>query len=52
MVAVWVVQMTGDAVIHMIVVRHRLMAAAGSVHMARLMPTTAMVGGAAVGMLA
>ena len=51
-VAVWVVQTTGDAVIHMIAVRHRLMAAARSVHMARVMPTTTMVGGAAVGMLA
>jgi hypothetical protein len=52
MVAVWVVQMTSDAVIYVVAVRHRLMAATGSVHMARLMPTAAMVGGAAVGMLA
>jgi hypothetical protein len=51
-VAMRVVEMTGDAIIHVVAVRHRLMATAGSVHMTRLMPTTAMVGGAAVGMLA
>jgi hypothetical protein len=51
-VAMRVVEMTGDAIIHVVAVRHRLMATAGSVHMTRLMPTTAMVGGAALGVLA
>jgi hypothetical protein len=46
-VAVLVVKVAGDAIIHMVAVRHCLMAAARPVHMARLMPTAAMVGGAA-----
>ena len=51
-VAVRVVKMAGNAIIHVVAMRHHLMAAAGAVHMARLMPTAAVVGGAAVGILA
>ena len=50
--AVRMVKMAGDAIIHVVAVRHRLVAAAEAVHMARLVPTAAMVGGAAVGVLA
>lgn len=52
MVAVRVVKMVGDAIIHMVAVRHRLMAAAGAVHMATRMPTAAVVRGAAVRVVA
>ena len=51
-VAVGVVEVAGHQVIDVIAVRHRLVAAAGAVHMARLMPSAAMVGGAAVGVVA
>jgi hypothetical protein len=51
-VAVRVVKMAGDAIIHVVAVRHRVMAAAGAVHMARLMPAAAVIGGAPVGVLA
>jgi len=51
-VAVWVVKMAGNAIIYMVAVRHRLVAAAGAVYMARLMTTAAMIGGAAVAVLA
>jgi hypothetical protein len=51
-VAVRMVKMAGDAIIHMVAVRHRLVAAAGAVHMTRLMPTATMVGSAAVRVLA
>jgi len=33
-VAVWVMKMAANAIVHVIAVRHRLMAAAGAVHMA------------------
>jgi hypothetical protein len=51
-VAVRVVEMTGDPVVHMIAVRHRFMATSGPVDVARLVPAAAMVGGTAVGVLA
>ena len=51
MIAVRAVKMTGDVIIHVVAVRHRLVAAAGAVHMARVMPTAAVVG-CAVGVLA
>jgi hypothetical protein len=51
-IAVRAVKMTGDVIIHVVAVRHRLVAAAGAVHMARVMPTAAVVGCAAVGVLA
>jgi hypothetical protein len=51
-VAVRVVQMAGDAIIHMIAVRHRLVTTAGPVRMPRLMPAATMVRGAALGVLA
>jgi hypothetical protein len=51
-VAVRVVKVAGDAIIHVVAVRHRLMAATGTVHMARLVPTATMVGSAAVGVRA
>ena len=51
-VAVRVVKMARDAIIHMVAVRHRLVAAARTVHMARIMPTATMVGSAAIGVLA
>ena len=51
-VAVWVVKMAGDAIIYVVAVRHRVVATAGAVYMAALMPAAAVVGGAAVGILA
>ena len=51
-VAVRMVKMASDAIIHVVAVRHRLVAAAGAVHMDRVMPAAAMVGSAAVGILA
>jgi hypothetical protein len=51
-VAVRVVKVAGDAIIHVVAVRHRLMAATGTVHMARLVPTATMVGSAAIGVRA
>jgi len=52
MVAVRVVKMVGDAIVDVVIMRHRLMAAARTVHMARLMSTATMVGSAAFGVLA
>jgi len=51
-VAVRVMQVVGDAVIEVIAVRHRLVAAAGAVDVARLMAAATMVGHAHVGVLA
>jgi hypothetical protein len=51
-VAMLLVKMAGNAIIHVAAMRYRLVAAAGSVHMARLMPTATVVGGAAVGVRA
>ena len=51
-IAVRVMQMALDPVIHVIAVRYRLVAAARPVHMARLVAGAAMVGGAAVGIVA
>jgi hypothetical protein len=48
-VAMRVVKVAGDAIIRVAAVRHRFVAAAGAVHMARVMPTATMVGSAAVG---
>lgn len=50
--AVRVVQVAVDAVVDMVAMRHRLMAAAGAVHMACRVPGAAVAGGAAVGVLA
>jgi hypothetical protein len=47
--AVRVVKMAGDQIIHVAAVRHRLVAAAGAVRMARVVPAAAMIGGAVVG---
>jgi hypothetical protein len=51
-VTVPVVKVVGDPVIHVITVRHHLVAAAGAVHMTCVMPTALMVGSAAIGVLA
>jgi hypothetical protein len=51
-IAVRVVEMASDSVIHVVAMRHRLVATARTMHMARLMPTAAMVGSAGVGILA
>ena len=51
-VAVRVVKMARHSIVHMIAVRHRFVTASGPVDMARLVPTAAVVGGAAVGVLA
>jgi hypothetical protein len=51
-IAVRVVKMVGDAIVDVVTVRHRRMAAARTVHMARLMSTATMVGSAAIGVLA
>jgi hypothetical protein len=48
-VAMRVVEVAGDAIVDVIAVRHRFVAAARAVHMARLMPSATVVGGAAVG---
>ena len=50
--AVRVVKMAGDPIVHVIAVRHRFVATSGPVDMARLVPTAAVVRGAAVGVLA
>jgi hypothetical protein len=52
MVAVRVMKMAGDVIIHVIAMRDRIVTAAGAVHMARRMATAAVVGGAAIGVLA
>jgi hypothetical protein len=44
--------MAGDAIIHVIAVRHRLVTAAGAVRMPRVMPAATMVGGTVLGVLA
>jgi hypothetical protein len=51
-VAVRVVKMVGDPIVHMIAVRHRFVATSGPVDMARVVPTAAVVRGAAVGVFA
>jgi hypothetical protein len=51
-VAVGVVKMAGNPVVQMIAMRHRFVATSRPVYMARVVPTAAMVGGAAVGVLA
>ena len=51
-VAVRVMKVAADPVVHVVAVRHRLMAASGPVDMARLMPAAAMAGGACLGVLA
>jgi hypothetical protein len=51
-VAVRVVKMAGYPIVHMLAVRHRFAATSGPVDMARLVPTAAVVRGAAVGVLA
>ena len=51
-VAVRVVKVAGDAIVDVVTVRHSLVAAAGAVHMARIMPAATMVGSAALGVLA
>jgi hypothetical protein len=50
-VAVRVMKVAADAVVHVVAVRHRLVAAVGAV-VARLMPAATMVGGAHLGVLA
>ena len=50
-ITVRVVQMAGDPIVHMVAVRHRIVAASRPVDMARIVLTAAMVGGAAVGVL-
>jgi hypothetical protein len=52
MVAVRVMKVAADAVVCVIAVRNRLMAAAGAVEMARVVPAAAMVRRAAVRVLA
>jgi hypothetical protein len=51
-VAMRMMQVTLDPVVHMVTVRHRVVAAAGAVQMARLVAGATMVRGAAVGVLA
>ena len=51
-VAVRVVKMAGYPIVHMIAVRDRFVATSGPVDVARFVPTAAVVGGAAVGVLA
>ena len=51
-IAVRVVKMSGDPIVHMVAVRHRIVAASGPVDMTRVVPTAAMVGGAVVRVLA
>lgn len=51
-IAVRVVKMSRDPIVHMLAVWHRILAASGPVDMTRVVPTAAMVGGAAVRVLA
>ncbi len=51
-VAMRVMKMTSDAIIDMVTMRHRLVAAARAMNMTRLMPAATMVGGANFGVLA
>ena len=51
-IAVRVVKMSGDPIVHMVAVWHCVVAASGPVDMTRVVPTAAMVGGAAIGVLA
>jgi hypothetical protein len=51
-VAVRVMRVAADAVVHVVAVRHRLVAAVGAVDVARLVPAATMVGGAHLGVLA
>jgi hypothetical protein len=51
-IAVRVVKMAGYPIVHMIAVRDRFVATSGPVDVARFVPTAAVVGGAAVGVLA
>ena len=51
-VAVRMVKMAGYPIVHMIAVRHRFVATTGAVDMAGVVPTAAVVRGAAVGVLA
>jgi len=51
-VAVRVVKMARHPIVYMIAMRHRLVATSWSVDVARFVPTAAVVGGAAVGVLA
>jgi hypothetical protein len=51
-VAVRMVKMAHDPKVHMIAVRHCFVATSGPVNVARLVPTAAVVRGAAVGVLA
>ena len=48
-IAMRVMQVILDAIVDVVAVRHRVVAAARPMHMARVMPGAAMVGGAAVG---
>ena len=43
-IAVRVMKMAGDPIVHMVAVRHRIVAASGPVDMTRIVPTAAMVG--------
>jgi hypothetical protein len=51
-VAVRMVKMARDPIVHMIAVRHRFVATTGAVDVAGLVPTAAVVRGAAVRVLA
>jgi hypothetical protein len=51
-VAMRMVKMARHSIVHMIAVRHRFVATTGAVEMAGLVPTAAVVRGAAVGVLA
>ena len=51
-IAVRVMKVAAGPVVHVVAVRHRLVAAAGAVDVARLMPVATMVGGAHLGVLA
>jgi hypothetical protein len=50
-VAVRVMKVAADAVVHVVAVRHRLVSAAGAVDVARLMLGATMVGSARLGVL-
>jgi hypothetical protein len=52
MIAVRMMQVAANAVVDMIAVRHRLMAATRAMHMTRLVAAAAMVGSAAVRIVA
>ena len=50
-IAVRMMKVVADAIVHVIAVRNRLVSAAGAVNVTRLVATAAVIGGALVGVV-